>query len=175
MLEVTLGFNAHQSNRGAIDMTYRIAGIEPGEFAELFAMDDAQLGAHRAVRVVAQADQGWPCRVTLEDAKAGENLILINHVSHDVATPFRASHAIYVREMANGAALYIDETPPVFATRILSLRAFDKDGMLLDAALAKPGEADAGIRTMLHNPTIAYIHVHNAVPGCFAAKVERSA
>ena len=32
----------------------------------------------------------------------------------------------------------------MFETRVLSLRGFDKDGMMADAILTQPGEADAG-------------------------------
>jgi hypothetical protein len=46
--------------------------------------------------------------------------------------------------------------------------------MMTDAMLAQPGEADAAIRQLFANLEIAYIHAHNAVRGCFAAKVERA-
>ena len=100
-------------------------------------------------------------------------LILFNHVSHDVATPFRAAHAVYVREEARAPAAYVDETPPVFEGRVLSLRGFDGEGMLQEALLALPGEADAKIRALLERPEIAEIHAHNAAPGCFAARIVR--
>jgi hypothetical protein len=154
-------------------MTYRITGLSPEPHATLIGADDATLAASNAVRVTAGADRGWPCRVSLEDAKAGETLILFNHVSHDVATPYRSSYAIYIREAATGAADYVDATPPVFEGRPIAFRAFDRDGMLRDAALALGGDADAKIRTLFDNPEIAYIHAHNAAHGCFAAKIER--
>lgn len=154
-------------------MTYRITGLSPEPHAALIGADDAALAARNAVRVTAGADRGWPCRVSLEDAKAGETLILFNHVSHDVATPYRSSYAIYVRETAHQAADYVDATPPVFEGRPIALRAFDRDGMLRDAALALSGDADAKIRTLFDNADIAYIHAHNAAHGCFAAKIER--
>ena len=40
----------------------------------------------------------------------------------------------------------------MFDTRVLSLRGFDEDGMMADAVLAQPGEADAGIRKLFENP-----------------------
>ncbi len=153
-------------------MTYRITGLDPQSFAPLFALDDDQLSERGAVRVIASADRGFPCRITLEDAKAGEELILLNHTSHDVATPYRSTYAIYVRNQA-GQADYRDVIPPVFEGRPLGLRGFDSAGMLRDARLASPGEADARIRDLFANPEIAYIHAHNAAHGCFAAKIER--
>jgi hypothetical protein len=136
------------------------------------ASDDA-LAKAGAVRVTAESDRGFPCRISLEDAKAGEALILLNYTSHDVATPYRSSYAIYVRESARVPADYVDAVPPVFEGRPLGLRAFDAKGMLRDAALALPGQADEKIRALFDAPEIAYIHAHNAAHGCFAAKVER--
>jgi hypothetical protein len=154
-------------------MTYRITGLARREFEHFFAMDDAELARHDAVRVTADADRGFPCRVSLQDAKAGENLILINYVSHDVATPYRSAYAIYVRENAEDIAPIVDSTPPVFAGRPIALRAFDSDGMLCDAALALPGESNDKIHALFANHQIAYIHAHNAAHGCFSARVER--
>jgi hypothetical protein len=91
-----------------------------------------------------------------------------------VTTPFRSAFAIYVREVADAAACYIDAVPPVFEGRTLSLRGFDGEGMLRGAVLAPPGEADAAIREMFADPRIAVIHAHNAAPGCFAARIVRN-
>ena len=62
----------------------------------------------------------------------------------------------------------------MFERRVLSLRGFDKDGMMADALLTQPGEADADIRKLFANPAIETIHAHNAVRGCFSAKIERT-
>ncbi len=134
---------------------------------------DEELAQHNAVRMTAQSKPGAPCRITLEDAEVDETLILVNHISHDVANPYRATHAIFVREIATEAAEYVDEVPPVFTTRVLSMRAFDDYGMMVDALITQPGEAEQGIRTLFDSPDVAYIHAHNATRGCFAAKVER--
>jgi hypothetical protein len=101
-------------------------------------------------------------------------MLLLNHVSHDVANPYRASHAIFVTEGATEAGEYVDEVPPVFEPRVLSLRGFDAQGMMADALLTQPGEADAGIRKLFANPKIETIHAHNATRGCFSAKIERA-
>ena len=153
-------------------MTYRIAGLDPEPFRDLFALGDAALAARNARRVTAAADRGFPCRVSLEDARQGESLILLHHTSHDVATPYRSAYAIYVREDATRAE-FVDETPPVFAGRSLALRGFDDAGNLRDARLALPGEADGAIRALFAHPAIAYIDAHNAAHGCFAARIER--
>ena len=155
-------------------MTYVIRGLDPEPFSRLFDLDAAGLAALNARRVTATADRGFPCRISLEDARAGEELILLHHTSHDVATPYRSAYAIYVRPGVEAAA-YRDRTPPVFEGRPLALRAFDAAGMLQTARLAAPGEADTAIRDLFADDGIAYIHAHNAAYGCFAARIERDA
>lgn len=154
-------------------MTYCIEGLKPEMFHAYFAMADDELVRHNACRITADADRGFPCRVSLEDAKAGETLILLNYTSHDVATPYRSSYAIYVREHARQMEACIDATPPVFEGRPIALRGFDETGMLRDARLALPGEADLKIRALFARDDIAYIHAHNAAHGCFSARISR--
>ena len=147
-------------------MTYQINGIDPAQ------IDTANISS-LAVRVKATSDRGFPCRVTLEDAKQGEELVLFNHVSHDVQSPYRSSYAIYARVAAEKPAQYIDEVPPVFKGRPLGMRAFGSDAMLKTAGLAMPGDADQTIRQLFELDDVAYIDVHNAAHGCFVARVER--
>jgi len=149
-------------------MTYRISGLNPAAFADT----DALLAAG-AIRVRAESKPGFPCRVTLEDAEPGESLLLLNHVSHDVATPFRSTYAIYVREGAAEAPDYVDSTPAFFDHRMLGFRGFDADGILRRASVAGPGDADQAIRGLLDHQEVAYIDIHNAGAGCFMARAER--
>jgi len=155
-------------------MTYRISGLEPSKFAHLVGLSEDELAAHGAVRMIANGQPTFPCRVQLDDAKAGEPLLLVNHVSHDGNNPYHASHAIFVSETANEPAVYEDEIPPALGRRILSLRAFDANGMMTNAALAQPGEADGVIRQLLTDAAVDHIDAHNAIRGCFAARVERA-
>ena len=155
-------------------MTYRIRGLDPAPYRPLFGLADHELAARGIVRMIVTEKPSFPCRVTLEDRDIGEQVLLLNHVSHDVANPYRASHAIFVTEGEIEAAEFIDEVPPVFATRTLSLRGFDDQGMMAQAVLIEPGEADEGIRRLFANPDVATIHAHNATRGCFAAKIERN-
>lgn len=154
-------------------MTYRITGLDPAPFKPLFGLSDEALAERGAVRMTV-TDPTFPCRVSLTDRAVGERVLLVNHVSHDVAGPYRASHAIFVTETEQEPAEYVDEVPPVFGPRVLSLRGFDRDGMMAEAILTQPGEADAGIRRLLADPAIEAIHAHNATRGCFAAKIERN-
>jgi hypothetical protein len=155
-------------------MTYVVKGLDPAFYRLLFGLSETELAERGAVRMTVTEKPSFPCRVTLEDRDIGETVLLLNHVSHDVANPYRASHAIFVSEGAELAAEFIDRIPPVFETRVLSLRGFDEKGMMGDAVLTQPGEADAGIRKLFENPDIVTIHAHNAARGCFSAKIERA-
>lgn len=154
-------------------MTYKIQGLGRDAYAALIGLDDDGLVCRQARRVTADSKPGFPCRVTLEDAEPGETLILFNHLSHDVPTPFRNAYAVYVRETATEPACFVDEPPPVFTGRAVGLRGFDAEGMLRGALLALPGEADSKIRELFDRPEIETIHAHNAAAGCFAAKIVR--
>jgi hypothetical protein len=154
-------------------MTYRITGLDSAPYKPLFGLSDEELAARGVVRMTV-SDHTFPCRVSLTDRDLGESVLLLNHVSHDVANPYRATHAIFVAEGAGAPAEYVDRVPPVFETRVLSLRGFDADGMMTEAILTQPGEAEKGIRKLFANPKIETIHAHNAARGCFSAKIERN-
>ena len=154
-------------------MTYKVCGLDPAPFEPLFGLPDNELAERGVVRMTVDSPT-FPCRVSLTDRSIGETVLLLNHVSHDVANPYRASHAIFVTEGEEQAAEFVDRIPPVFEKRVLSLRGFDADGMMADAILTQPGEADAGIRRLFANPAIDTIHAHNATRGCFAARIERN-
>jgi hypothetical protein len=155
-------------------MTYRITGLDPAPYRPLFGLSDEELASRGIVRMIVDEKPSYPCRISLTDRDIGESVLLVNHVSHEVANPYRASHAIFVTEGAEAAGEYVDEVPPVFGPRVLSLRGFDHDGMMVEAILTQPGEADAGIRKLFENPEIETIHAHNAARGCFSAKIERT-
>ena len=155
-------------------MSYRIDGLDPAAFAKLYGASDQTLAEHRAVRVTADAQPGFPCRVTLEDMAPGETLLLLPHRLERPGGPFAFTYAVFVREGAMMPARFLDKVPPVFGPRVLSLRGFNADGMVTAAALAQAGEADAAIRRVLDDRAVVYIDVHNAVAGCFAARVHRA-
>ena len=154
-------------------MTYAITGLAPDGFAPLFGLSDAELAARGVRRIVADADRGYPCRVSLEDAEAGERLLLVNYASNAVDGPYRSAFAIFVRERADRAR-YVDALPPVFESRPLSLRGYDAAGDLVAARLSPAGDGhDRAIRELLADPQVDHIDAHNAAHGCFAARIDR--
>ena len=155
-------------------MDFQISGLAYDEFASLFEMTEAELASRGAVKRIVDERPGFPCRVSLEDAHLGETVILVNHEHLAVASPYRSRHAIYVRENAKSPQLDLNEIPEVMRTRLLSLRAFDENGMMLDADVVHGREVEPLIQRMLGNERVAFIHAHNAKPGCFAARIDRA-
>ena len=154
-------------------MSYIVSGLSADPFRHLFGLPDAELARHRARRVTA-GESGFPERIELRDATPGETLLLVNYEHQDADTPFRSSHAIYVREGATEAWTG-DKVPEVMRKRLLSLRAFSSDGMLLDADVVEGTEAETLIERQFANPDVAYIHAHYARAGCYAARIDRAA
>ena len=154
-------------------MTYRIRGLEPAQFAHHFAASESQLAQLRSRKVTAGAEGRYPCRVSLEDAAAGEELVLAHFTNHAVETPYRNAFAVYVRRGAGAAAEYVDAVPPILRHRPIALRCYDSEGNLHRAALALGDDVDAVTRNLLEDPQVAYIDAHNAMHGCFAARIER--
>jgi len=154
-------------------MGFRIEGLDPDEFAPSFAMSDAEL-AQRNIVVLYAEDADFPCRVALAGAAVGDRLLLLNYVHQPAASPYRASHAIYVAQGSRVKATFDDEIPPALSARALSIRAFDPAHMIIDADLVDGAAAEGVIRRLLENDRAAYLHVHFAKRGCFAAKVVRS-
>lgn len=110
----------------------------------------------------------------MKDAEVGQSMLLLNHVSQPANSPYRASHAIFVREGATRAYDAVNQVPEVMRIRLLSLRAFSEDGMLLEADVAPGQEIEPVIERMLANPAVGYIHVHNAKQGCYSGRIERA-
>ncbi|MBK9261216.1 MAG: DUF1203 domain-containing protein [Polyangiaceae bacterium] len=149
-----------------------IQGLDPASFTRYFTLSDAELAAKGARRVHADGP-GYPCRVSLVDAAPGDELVLLTYAHHDVASPYRASGPIYVRRAAAMRAEDIDAIPPMLATRLLSVRAYDAAGDLEMADVVPGAELAGQIARMFDEPAVAYLHVHNARPGCFVARVNR--
>lgn len=156
-------------------MDYRITGLPAAAFAPLFALSDAELAQGAILRRTVDAVPGFPCRVSLRDAPLGERVLLLNFEHLPVATPYRSRHAIFVHEAAQPAQLAANEVPDMLASRLLSLRAFDAEGMMRDADVVDGAALDQGIRRLLGAPATAFLHVHFAKRGCYAARVERAA
>ena len=155
-------------------MSFRIRGLPAENFQHLFELSDAELAERGAVRQPADARKpGYPCRVSLTDSKPGDQLILTNYEHLDVDSPYRMRFAIYLRK---GEETYdeLDKVPEQLRIRTLAVRAFDTDGMMVGWELVEGRDLEKTIERLNANPRAAYLHVHYAAPGCYAARVERS-
>ncbi len=155
-------------------MSFRITGLDPTPFRNLFGLSEQALAKLNVRRIVADAKPGYPDRVELRDAEPGETLLLLNYLHQPAEMPYKASHATFVREGALAAYDGVDETPECLRLRPISLRAFDATGMMVDADLATGREIDAVIERLLGNPAASYIHAHYARRGCHAARIDRA-
>ena len=152
-------------------MTFRIRGLDTGQFSHLFALSDAELAAQGAMRKT--ADGPSPCRVSLTDATPGDEVILVNYEHHAVELPYRMRFAIYVRE---GEATFdaVNVVPDQLRRRTLAVRGFDENGMMTGWELIEGIWLEEAIERQFADPRARYLHVHFAAPGCYAAKVERA-
>lgn len=156
-------------------MTYRIEGLAPNRFQPLFALTDAELEAMGTRRMIADAPNSAPCRVSLIDAEPGERLILLNHRHLDApSSPYRAEGPIFVREAASQADLPSDVVPEYLSRRLLSVRAYDRDWMMIDADVIEGAELDARLRDVLADERVEAVHVHTARRGCYLAAAVRA-
>jgi hypothetical protein len=159
-------------------MNFRISGLPVEPFAAFFAMSDEELLTHGARRVVASAEDAplmQPCRVSLRDSEPGEVSILLNF-SHHVApeSPYRASGPIFVREGVRQTASFVNEVPAQQRTRLLSVRAYDTAGIMVDAEVAEGTELETIIGRMFDRDDVAFLHAHNARRGCYSCRIDRA-
>lgn len=154
-------------------MDFQISALAAEEFAQLFGQNEATLAQAGIKRMIADTRPGFPCRVSLREAEVGEPVLLLNYEHLQGASPYRSRHAIFVREGAETAVLPANDIPESLRIRLLSVRAFSIEDMLVDADVVHGSELDDTMVRMLGNPGASYLHIHNAKPGCYAARVDR--
>jgi hypothetical protein len=67
-----------------------------------------------------------------------------------------------------------DQVPEQLRIRSLALRAFDAKAMMVGWELTEGSALEATIERLFADPRAAYLHVHYAAPGCYAARIERA-
>jgi len=153
---------------------FQVVPLDAETFAPLFDLSDDELARRQIVRQVAGSHPGFPCRVSLRNAEIGETVLLLNFEHQPAPTPFRSSHAIYVREGAQTARPDPGEVPEALhRSPMLSMRAYSWDGMLQTAELVPGTDAADVFDALLARDDVAYLHVHFAKYGCYAAKIVR--
>ena len=155
-------------------MNFRITGLSPTAFHPYFGLPDDELESLGIKRYVVDAKPGFPDRIEMVEAEIGETVLLLNHVCQPAMTPYRASHAIFVREAAKKAYDAVNHIPQSMRIRLLSLRAYDASGMMLDADVVQGTAIESVIVNLFRNAGVSYIHVHNAKQGCYAGRIDRA-
>lgn len=125
-------------------------------------------------RYIVDCKPGFPDRIEMKDAELGQSVLLLNHVCQPAKTPYRASHAIFIREGATQAYDAVNQVPESMRIRLLSLRAYAEDGMMLDADVVEGTAIEPVITRMFTDPEVSYIHVHNAKRGCYSGRIDRA-
>ena len=157
-----------------MSIAFRCVALPAELFAAYVALPDQDLIDRGARRTTVDARPGYPCRVSLTDAELGESVLLLPFEHQSAHSPYRASGPIFVREQAAQAHPAIDEVPDVLRRRLLSVRAYDHGGMMVDADVVEGRVLESAITRLLADPHTGYLHLHNARPGCFACRVERA-
>ena len=153
-------------------MSFQISALPVEPFHHLFGADQRTLDALGVKRMVVDSYPGFPCRVSLRDVPVGESVLLLNFEHQPAESPYRSRHAIFVREYATEARLLPNAVPDQLRRRLLSIRAFDSDGMMIDGDVVDGQDFERPVETMLAHSRTAYLHVHNARHGCYAARVD---
>lgn len=155
-------------------MAFRITGLSPEPFQHLFGLPEDALKAYGARRYVADQKPGFPDRIEIRDAEPGETVLLLNHVCQPADTPYRATHAIFIREGATERFEAVDTIPETLRIRLLSIRAFDDEGMMITADVATGEDIEPMIDRLFADPKVSYLHAHNARQGCYHARIDRA-
>jgi Protein of unknown function (DUF1203) len=155
-------------------MDFRISALPAERFAPLFGLSDQELQARHAQRLRCDRSPGFPCRVSLRDAAVGEQVLLLNFEHLAVATPYASRYAVFVREGAVQARPEVNEVPQVLSSRLIAVRAFAEPGTLIAAEVVPGSQLAETLPRLLQDRNVSYLHLHNAAPGCYAARAERA-
>jgi Protein of unknown function (DUF1203) len=155
---------------------FRVSGISADVIDQYRHLSDQELQKHRVVRQIADDKPGFPCRVSLADAEIGESVLLLNFEHLSGLSPYRSVGPIFVRESATETYSKTNEIPEVLRVpgRLLSVRAYDDKDMLVGASVIESAEIDQLIQERFADTRVAYLHVHNARPGCYACRIDRA-
>ncbi len=152
---------------------FQIKALPEETFAALFSLDDAALQQMGAVRMIADKQPGFPCRISLQDAAPGEEVLLLPYQHHQTASPYQAAGPVYVRKNATTTTPGVNEIPVMLQHRLLSLRAYDQQGMMKNALVTEGNKLSDSLNNLFETAEIRYIHIHNAKAGCYNCVAER--
>ena len=154
--------------------SFQLVGLPQEPFAPFFALTDTELAEIGGLRVVAKESAAYPCRISLVDAEVGEELLLLPYCHQPAKSPYKASGPIYVRKNAQRQVLDVGYVPEYVARRLISVRAYDADHLIVDADVCDGSNVAPEIERQFANARARYIHLHNAKRGCYSCLVKRA-
>lgn len=157
-----------------MQQNFIITGINKEQFSSLINDESNDSIIKNTKWLTADSKPGYPCRVSLVDAEVGEKVLALSFVYHDVKSPYKASGPIFVRENAENTTLKVNEVPTMLRHRLLSIRAYNSEEMMIEADVTQGIELESVIEKQFQNKDVIYIHIHNANPGCFNCAVHRA-
>jgi hypothetical protein len=125
-------------------------------------------------RLVADSYPGFPCRRCLRDAEIGEAVSLVSYDPFAGTSPYAQAGPIFLH--TDGCRRWDGpghRIPAQLLRRQVSVRAFDGADMMRDARIVAGTCLEATARDLLEDDEVAYLHVHNAAPGCWAVRIDR--
>jgi Protein of unknown function (DUF1203) len=153
---------------------FQLVALDATQFTPLFEKKDKDLEALGAHRMIVTEKPGTPCRVSLADAEIGEEVLLMPYIHHATHSPYQSSGPIFVRKNVATATANVNEIPLMFHHRLLSLRGYDENAMMIEAIVVEGKDLADSISDVFDNASVAYIHIHNARPGCYNCLVKRA-
>jgi len=154
-------------------VSFIISGLNGNNFQHLYGLSDGELKVYGAVRFNVDKHPSYPDRITLTDIPVGEHAILLNHTYLDSRSPYRGMHAIFIWEGKIEPKVLKDEIPEVMHNRIISLRAFDENDMMIEGVISSSEDIKKKILEFFKIPEVKFILAHNAKQGCFSCRITR--
>jgi len=155
-------------------MDFQISGLPMADFASLLELDDSALARAGVAVCIVDAPHAFPCRITLEDAAPGEEVLLLSYAHQPACTPYASSGPIFIRRHAAATRVLFNAVPDQQRRRLLSVRAYDHQHAMVDAEVAEGTALEPLIARFFADPEVGYLHVHNARRGCYACRVDRA-
>ena len=101
-----------------------------------------------------------------------ERLVVVDETAVGGHTPYRQPGPIFVHAEPCAYEPAAD-VPDQLARRLLSVRSFGEDHLMRGGVVVHGAELEATADRLLADEAVSYLHVHNAGPGCFAARIDR--
>mgnify|MGYP000075082477 CR=1 FL=1 len=157
-----------------MNINFKISPIG-NTYNQLFELTTEELAEKNMVKMLVDATPGFPCRVSLEDAEIGEEVLLLPLEYHKTTSPYKASGPVFIRKNAVKADLAVNEIPVMLYKRQQTLRVYNTNGMMIAAKSPSTDALRKEIKTLFKNPKASYIQIHNTNPGCYNCQINRIA